>query len=383
MRDILTIIASIVILILAVAVAAPPFITWEAHRDTIDHLIARASGTEAKTEGSIGIRLLPAPRITLGRLRLGGKTPDSPVLNADYVRAEVALMPLLQGDVRFTETRVGRADIRIPVAGDGEWRLPPDLVSGSGRARRWAIENLSVAQLLVTTQSASTGRTNQAFAENVSIEGQRLIGPWRVEGTTSGVPFRLVTGELAEDKTIQVKLSGGGDIYPRFDLDARLGLNEGMGDAATPNVSGKAKVLFGPPAQIAAAGIPIPIAVETEFKTVPGAVELNPVSLEAGEGGASLRMTGEGRIGLNEPRISLKLEGRRLDADSFILSGNGQDFKSRLQQWSLPVVHIPIDLDLKIDSIGLAQEDLSNANLRAVPRHRAGAARSDRVHGAR
>ena len=50
MRDILTIIASIVILILAVAVAAPPFITWEAHRDTIDHMIARASGTEAKTE---------------------------------------------------------------------------------------------------------------------------------------------------------------------------------------------------------------------------------------------------------------------------------------------------------------------------------------------
>ena len=104
-------------------------------------------------------------------------------------------------------------------------------------------------------------------------------------------------------------------------------------------MSGKAKVLFGPPAQIAAAGIPIPIAVETEFKTVPGAVELNPVSLEAGEGGASLRMTGEGRIGLNEPRISLKLEGRRLDADSFILSSNGQDFKSRLQhgrcRWSV------------------------------------------------
>ncbi|MBA1156369.1 AsmA family protein [Microvirga mediterraneensis] len=364
MRDILTIIASIVILILAVAVAAPPFISWEAYRDTIDGMISRASGTEARTEGDIGIRLLPAPKVTLGRLRLGGKTPDSPVLTADGVRAEGALTPLLKGDVRFTETRVARADIRIPVAGDGEWRLPPDLVSGSGRAREWAIENLSVAQLLVTTQSASTGRTNQAFAENVSIEGQKLIGPWRVEGTTSGVPFRLVTGELAEDKSVQVKLSGGGDIYPRFDLDARLGLAEGTGEATTPQVSGKAKVLFGPPAQIAAAGIPIPIVVETEFKTAPGAVELGPVSLEAGEGGAGLRMTGEGRIGLNDPRISLKLEGRRLDADSFILSGNGQDFKSRLAQWSLPLVRVPIDLDLKIDSIGLGQEDLSNAALR-------------------
>jgi hypothetical protein len=122
-------------------------------------------------------------------------------------------------------------------------------VSGTGRAREWAIENLNVAQLLVTTQSASTGRTNQAFAENVSIEGQKLIGPWRVEGTTSGVPFRLVTGELAEDKSVQVKLSGGGDIYPRFDLDARLGLSEGSGDATTPQVTGKAKILFGPPAQ--------------------------------------------------------------------------------------------------------------------------------------
>ncbi|MBB4039316.1 hypothetical protein GGR34_000951 [Microvirga flocculans] len=364
MRDILTIIASIVILILAIAVAAPPFTDWEAHRETIDGIIARASGTEAKTEGGIRVRLLPTPRIELGRLRLGGKTPDSPVLTADAVWAEIALTPLLRGEVRFTETRVGRADIRIPVSGDGEWRLPPDLVSGSGRAREWAIENLAVGQLLITTQSATTGRTNQAFAENVLVEGQKLIGPWRVEGTTSGVPFRLVTGELAEDRTIQVKLSGGGDIYPRFDVDARFGLNEAGGEAATPNVSGKAKILFGPPAQLAAAGIPIPIVVETEFRTAPGVVELGPVSLEAGEGGASLRMTGEGRVGLNDPRISLRLEGRRLDADSFILSSTGQDFASRLQQWSLPLIRIPIDLDLKIDSIGLGQEDLSNAILR-------------------
>ncbi len=364
MRDILTIIASIVILILAVAVAAPPFVDWEAHRDGIDRMISRASGTVAHTEGNIGIRLLPSPRIKLDRLRLGGKTPDSPSLTADFVRAEVALMPLLQGNVRFTETRVGRADIRVPVSGDGKWSLPPDLVSGSGRSREWSIDSLIVGHLLVTTQKPSTGRTDQVFAENVHIEGQKLIGPWRVEGTTANVPFRMVTGELGQDRSVQVKLAGGGDIYPRFDVDARLALDEGSGETAAPKVSGKAKVLFGPPAQVAAAGIPIPITVETEFRTGAGAVELGPLSLEAGEGGASLRMTGEGRIGLNDPRISLKLEGRRLDADSFILSSNGQDFMSRLRQWSLPPITVPLDLDLKINSIGLAQEELSNANLR-------------------
>ncbi len=364
MRDILTIIAGIVILILAVAVAAPPLMNWEDYRDTIDGMISRASATEARTSGNISIRLLPEPRIILDRLQLGGKTPDSPTLTADSVLAEIALTPLLRGEVRFTGTRIGRADIRVPVSGKGDWRLPPDLISGSGRGQEWAIESLNIGQLLVTTQSTSTGHTNQAFAENVQIEGQKLIGPWRVEGTTAGVPFRLVSGEIAEDKSVQVKLSGGGDIYPRFDIDARLALDNPAAGTTVPSVAGKAKLLFGPPAQIAAAGIPIPIAIETNFKTADGTVALSDVTVEAGEGGASLRMTGEGNIGIADPRIALKLEGRRLDADSFILSSNGKDFASRLKEWSLPPISIPVALDLKIDSIGLGQEDLTGANLR-------------------
>jgi len=377
LRDILTIIAAILILILAVAVAAPPFIDWKDYRETIDGMISRASGTEARTEGEISIRLLPEPRIILDRLRLGGKTPDSPTLTANDVLAEIALTPLLRSEVRFTETRIGRADIRVPVSGKGDWRLPPDLVSGSARGREWAIDSLNIGQLLVTTQAVATGHTNQAFAENVQIEGQKLIGPWRVEGTTAGIPFRLVTGELAEDKTVQVKLAGGGDIYPRFDIEARLALDDTSAGTTIPDVAGKARVLFGPPAQIAAAGIPIPIMVESDFKTADGAVALEGVTLEAGEGGASLRMTGAGSIGIADPRIALKLEGRRLDADSFILSSNGQDFASRLKQWSLPPIAIPIDLDLKIDSIGLGQEDLTNANLRLSLER--GRARVDRV----
>ena len=205
----------------------------------------------------------------------------------------------------------------------------------------------------------STGRTDQFFAENVSIEGQKLIGPWRVEGSTAGVPFRLVTGELAPDKSIQAKLSGGGDNHPRFDIDAKVSFT--AGDDGALSVAGKAKLLFGPPAQVAAAGIPIPISMEADFKADKGSILLDPVSLEAGEGGASLRMTGQGHVQIAEPRVSLKLEGRRLDADSFILSANGQDFKSRFREWSVPKFVVPVDLDLKIDSIGLGQEDLSNA----------------------
>ncbi|MET0430327.1 MAG: AsmA family protein, partial [Microvirga sp.] len=364
MRDILTVLASIVILILAAAVAAPPFIDWEAQRSTVDQIISRATGVQAHTEGRINVRLLPSPRLRFDRLRLGPDTAEAPSLTADFVSAEFALPPLLRGEVRFTDTRVGRADIRIPVSSRGDWRLPADLVAGSGRGREWAVENLAIAQFLLTTRIVDTGRTDQFYAENVNVEGQKLIGPWRIEGSTSGVPFRFTTGELSEDKTVQVKLSGGGDTFPRFDVEARLSLNESTADTLVPALTGKAKLLFGPPAQVAAAGIPIPISIDTEFATSGDGVKLGPIQLDAGEGGASLRMTGEGSIGLGDPKIALKLEGRRLDADSFILSSNGQDFKSRLAQWAIPTVTVPIDLDLKIDSVGLGQEDIANASAR-------------------
>jgi hypothetical protein len=366
LRDILTVIASLVILVLAAALIAPPFIEWEAHRPAIDRAIAQAAGTQARTEGRIGIRLLPSPRIRVDRLRLGSRGPDSPSLTADFVWSEIDLMPLLRGEVRFVETRIGRADIQVPVEANGSWRLPPDIIAGSGRLREWSIDNLFVAQLLLTTQVPATGRTDQAYAEAVTIKGQKLIGPWLVEGSSGGVPFRLATGELGADKIVQVKLAGGGDAFPRFDVDGRLALDGPSG--AGVSLSGKAKLLFGPPAQVAAAGIPIPVAVEATFKTVPGAVDLEQVAVEAGEGGASLRLTGTGTVAIDDPRVTLKLEGRRLDADSFILSSNGQDFLTRLRGWALPPTTIPIELDLAIGSVGLAQEELSNASAKLALR---------------
>lgn len=374
MRDILTIIAAIVILILTVAVAAPPFIDWDAHRDAIDRVLSRASGAEAHTGGKIAVRLLPSPKIRVEHLSLAGKTPDSPSLSADLVWAELALGPLLRGEIRMTQTRIGRVDLRVPMADDGAWRLPSELFSGQAGGREWAIDNLNVAHLLVTTQKRSTGRTDQTYLENVRIAGQKLSGPWRIEGLAAGVPFRVATGEVTPEKTLQVKLAGGGDNYPRFDVDAKLLLD---GDEVTPSIAGKAKLLLGPPAQVAAAGIPIPISVETQFRTEGENLTLDPVSVEAGEGGASLRMTGAGSVRLKDPHVSLKLEGRRLDADSFILSSNGQDFMTRLAQWTIPPTTFPIDLDLKIDSIGLGQEDLSNASLRLSLQ--GGTARVDRI----
>ena len=82
MRDILTVLAAILILILGAAVVVPPLVDWEARRGLVDEAISDAAGVPAKTEGRIRLRLLPSPRIALDGLRLGPAEPDGPSLAA-------------------------------------------------------------------------------------------------------------------------------------------------------------------------------------------------------------------------------------------------------------------------------------------------------------
>jgi hypothetical protein len=364
-RDLLTAIAAVMIAVLTAALAAPPFIDWGAQRGVIERAISRAAGVEAKTDGRIEVRLLPSPRIRIERLRLGPAESDAPSLLAAFARTEIALMPLLRGEVRFQETRIGRAEIRVPTDGSGGWRLPKEMLS-SGLQREWAFEDLAIAQLLITTTAPATGRTDQFYAQAVRVEAQSLAGPWRIEGAAGAVPFRLATGELSGNQTVQVKLSGGGDRVPRFDIDAKVAFPSGQGDALSPDATGTAKVFLGPPAQAAAAGLPIPVAVQSSFKTVGREIALEGLSVEAGEGGASLRLGGAGVIRLDEPRLSLRLEGKRIDIDSFILSAAGREMLSRAGAWAPPPLSFPIDLDLAVSSIGLGQEELSNLALKAT-----------------
>lgn len=360
MRDILTVLAAVLILVLAAALVAPPFIAWEAHRGAIDRALGRAAGTEVRTDGAIAVRLLPSPRVRVAHLQLGEDGPDGPSLSARTVEAEVALTSLLRGEVRFTRTRIERADLRLPTTREGGWALPLDPMA---LRRDWAFEDAAVAQLLVTTVRPATGRTDQFLAESVQIGAERLTGPWRIEGTTGGVPFRLISGELTAEQTLQVKITGGGDVWPRFEVDARLAL--GIGPSSTPGLQGTARILSGPPAQVASAGLPIPVTLQTSFKSHNGTIELDPLSIEVGEGGPGVRLTGTGAMRLDDPRLSLKLEGRRLDLDAFLLSPSGQETMERLARGNLPALPVPLDLDLSLNSIGLGQDELTQFALRA------------------
>jgi hypothetical protein len=362
LRDILTVLASLVILVLAAALIAPPLMDWEARRDWIDQAISTASGTPARTQGRIVLRLLPSPRLEVDTLRLGGDGTAAPSLEAKGFDAEIELPPLLRGEVRFREARAAGAELRLPVDPAAAW--PTGLKAGPAAVRDWSIQNLAIDRLLVTTFVPATGRTDQFAAEGVTVEGQKLAGPWRVEGRSRGVPFRLVTGELTPEGMLAVKLAGGGDRVPRFDVDAQAALGPAA-DPKIPRLTGTARVAFGPPAQAPAAGFPIPVTVQAAFKAAGSRVELDQITIEGGEGAASLRLAGTGQLRLDDPRLALTLEGRRLDLDTILAALAANEGWQRLRATPVPALPMPIDLAVTVGSVTLAQEDIADATLRA------------------
>ncbi len=360
MRDLLTALAGAVILVLVAALAVPPIIDWQAQRGLVERALARSLGVPARTDGRIEVRLLPSPRLRIDRLHLG-TDPNRPSLDARFVKAEIALAPLLKGEFRFTETRIGRAEIKLPVAGGDALRIPPELGEAL-RARDFAIEDLHVQQFLVTTQVPATGRTDQLYVQDLRLQAPALIGPWRVEGTSGGIPFRAVSGTPGPDGRLAVKIAGGGDAHPRFEADARLGLVPNEADGATLIESeGSARLVVGPPTQ--AAGPYLPFSLGGTFKARGTQVRFEGVELAIDPGGRALRFGGTGRLDLRQWRAGLNLDGRRLDLDAFLGSPEGQNLIARgvpdLGR-GLPAM---LDLDLAVGTLVLGGEEWSNLAL--------------------
>ena len=357
MRDLLTALAGAIVLVLIAALAVPPFIDWTAHRAIIDRTLSQSLGVPVQSQGRVEVRLLPSPRLRVDRLVIGGR--DGPALDARFVKAEIALAPLLKGEARFTETRVGRAEIRLPVREGESIRLPRGLLDGL-RDKDLAIENLQIQQFLVTTAVLATGRTDQFTADDVQVQAPALIGPWRVEATSGGVPFRAVSGTPDPEGRLPVKISGGGDAFPLFEVDARFGLvpDEADAEASVVRAEGSARLVVGPPSQ--AAGAYLPFTLAGTFKSRGTQVRFDQASLDVDPGGKALRLEGGGRLDLHQWRAALALKARRLDLDAFLTSTEGGALLARglpRGGWGLPVM---LDFDVAVDSAAFGAAEWSD-----------------------
>ena len=207
----------------------------------------------------------------------------------------------------------------------------------------------------------ATGRTDQLYVQDLHLQAPTLVGPWRLEGTTGGVPFRAVSGTPGPDGRLAAKISGGGDAHPRFEADARFGLVPAESGGSQVEAEGSARLVVGPPTQ--AAGAYLPFSLAGTFKARGTQVRFEGVDLAIDPGGRTLRLGGTGRLDLRQWRAGLTLEARRLDLDAFLASPEGQNLIARGLPRSAGGLPAMLDLDLAVGSAVLGGEDWSNLAL--------------------
>lgn len=365
MRDFLTVLAGAVVLVLMAALAVPPFIDWSAHRALIDRTLAESIGAGARSEGAVDVRLLPSPHLRLARLRLGAE--DGPMLDARAVDAEIALAPLLKGEVRFVQTLIEQAALTLPVS-DEALLLPR---SQTAMRRDIVIDDLRIRRLAIATRRVGERPQEQVRAENLRLKAPTLAGPWLAEGTMKGSPFHLATSAAGADGAFSLKATGGGDTLPRLELDARIAFQaeETVGGEAgrrglIPEAEGSAKLTVGPPVQPAGAGLPFTMTAKFDAR---GAVlNAKSVETEIDPGGKAARLSGTGRLDLREGRLGLTLRTRRLDLDALLLSSGGRSLLSQGLSSGVLTPPLMLDLDIAAETVALGLDDWANVALRGT-----------------
>ena len=217
------------ILALVAALAGPLFIDWSAYRAHFEREASRLVAAPVRITGTIDAHILPSPAVTLRGVEISGAGVDDQ-LKAREISVELALGPLIRGEIRATEVALigPELSLKLDQSGRLDWggvalRLDPDALS---------IEKLTIHDGSAVLADAATA--SQIALENVSFNGdlRSLKGPIKGDGafTLQGERhgYRLGTGRVADDGSIRLRLAvDGGSRALTADAEGTVRFEQG------------------------------------------------------------------------------------------------------------------------------------------------------------
>ena len=329
-REFLTIIGLVLVLVLSAALIGPYFVNWDAERDVMAAHLTQELGRPVTISGPISLRLLPAPKLRLGALVLGGAA-DQSRFAARNVKLDLAVMPLLQGKFELTEAAFDHVRITLveTTSGAFDWPRP--------RAARWQSIALNALRL-------SNGKINLVHRDgtpmltleklNMTAQAQSLQGPFGATGSVAtsqgNLPFSLNTGQLTKHSLTIAWSSPALGVLPQAHFDGVVILG-----ASAPKASGNLELTGAVRAK--AFGRALPWNASMVLAADLQQVATTRLKLALGEGATALHATGTALINfLPQSHAAISLEAPQIDVDSMILA------RAAKPQPTIPVVTLDV-----------------------------------------
>jgi large subunit ribosomal protein L24 len=308
-------IAIALIVALLAALVGPHVIDWNAYRAQFEAEATRLTGTPVRVGGSLDVRLLPTPSLTVGKIEIGEKGERA--LRARAVGLEFALGPLLQGKLRANEMRVIGPEVTLVFDSNGR-------VTGQGLGfapDTLAIEKLDVEDGRIALVDAASDR--RLIAEKFWYSGdvRSLAGSFRGEGAfvTNGdlYSYRVSTSRQENNVKLRLSLDPAASPMP-IEIDGTMTTGNGA-----PRFEGALSITR-PAGTVLAGGraaINEPYRLTARVNGRPASVLFEQIEFQYGPDERALKLTGTAELKLGaQPRLEGVAQARTLDIDKLIAS---------------------------------------------------------------
>lgn len=333
LRETLTFLAGLVILLLLAALVGPSFVDWNSWRAVAETRLSMATGVPVHIGGGMDVRLLPVPRLQLGQISLGdpGKK-ESHVTIAD-LRLEIAPSDLLRGRVRINDASADGVSLILSGNGVHGFRLP------SAPLADFALEHMRISRSVIQYTGVD-GSQRSLGPVALEMTAPQLAGPWRVEGEIGGLSLRLVTGEPEANGRTRARLSLNGSAGQSV-LDGAL-VTEWLDNQFFPGFDGTLSASLSANRSDDEKGS-APATVSSKLILKRGVADLSGLSLLFGDGVG--RLEGTARLDLTHAGPSnVALRAKRIDPAQ-IAPLLKDALASAVFSLPLPEVALAIDVD--------------------------------------
>gem|GEM_PF-3432370 len=122
MKKIIKYFLIILLVMLAIAVTLPFFISVENLKSPIVASVKKITGRELAINGKLSLSLLPQPRVIVGDIKFGSIKGSKSLylLEAEEISANIALLPLLSGKVEVSNLQLTKPQINLEVLANGK-----------------------------------------------------------------------------------------------------------------------------------------------------------------------------------------------------------------------------------------------------------------------
>lgn len=268
--------------------ALPGFVAAQNHRPAIERFASALTGREVHIEGKLSLALLPHPTLTASRVTISG--PDHEVISAKALALDIAVAPLLRGQLAVRTLNLDSPVINFP------WPLPdgPRAVAPPPwlAALHAHLSNASITlgQLAFTQVNADLF-TGPEGAVSVSGNGA-LLG--------QGMTLSLALGQIGLDGAAPLAVQASASLPGKVTASAKFNASFTGMLSAQSTISGQTS-----------ASLPGKIAASATVNADGTQIAVSALKLSQG----SQTLSGSASYSLAKPMLTADLLGQSLDLD--------------------------------------------------------------------